>query len=104
MTQYPDLRSARKAKGLTLEAVASGLMRTDTLRQIEVGMRLPQKRTRHLIECLVGRVSWKKTLIRDRQNVARAVEEFCQIDQPGAKSRIYFLRQYLQLLTESTND
>ncbi len=103
MTKPTDLRTSRLIKGLTQEALVSGIMRIATLQEIETGKRLPRKKTRNQIESLIGKVDWSATLSQDgdRDHLFYALSEFVQLDQPGAQARIYFCRQALQLLSEN---
>lgn len=101
MQELPDLRTARKQKGLTLTSVAAGLMRVTTLSEIELGKVLPRSKTRRQLEAVLGPIDWVKTLAADRGHIVHAVREFVQTGDPGAKERAYFLKQILTLIQQA---
>lgn len=95
-----DLKTARLIRGLTISGLASGILRPATLQEAESGKRLPRKKTRLQLESVIGPVNWMKTLSQDREHVVRALQEFTQVDEPGAEERVYFLKQVLELIQE----
>lgn len=98
-----DLRTTRQSKGLRLQDLASGMLRTATISEIEAGKRLPRLKTRNQIESIIGPVSWEKTLAGDKEHLLYVLREFINPDQPGAKSRIAFTKQALTLIDEQIN-
>lgn len=56
-----DLRSCRKAKGLTIADLSTltGL-REATISEMERGLRIPRSKSMQLIEGIIGKVGWVK--------------------------------------------
>ena len=97
-----DLRTIRVKKGLTIENLADGMMRSATLQEIETGKRWPQKSTRKRIESIVGPVDWRKTLAgSDRDHIIYALSEFVNLKAPGARERIRFAKQALKMIEQT---
>lgn len=99
-----DLRSIRKARGLTLDALASGMLRRATLSDIENGKRWPSKSTRRKLESILGpQINWVATYAGDRTHIVFALKEFVNSERPGASERIKFARRALILIDEKIN-
>ena len=97
---YQDLRTTRIEKGLRLEDLASGMMRTATISEIENGLRVPRQKTRHKIESLIGPVDWRQTLSAGgRDHIMLALAEFINEAGPGCpRERIRFAKQALRMI------
>ena len=95
-----DLRTTRIEKGLRLEDLASGMIRPATISEIENGLRVPRRNTRHKIESLIGPVDWRKTLASGgRDHIVRALAEFINETGPGnPMERIRFAKQALRMI------
>jgi transcriptional regulator with XRE-family HTH domain len=99
-----DLRSTRLKKGLSIDDLASGVLRPATISEIECGLRVPRRKTRIKIESLIGPIDWYKTLSGiDRQHIMHSLTEFINLDEPGARQRIKFAKQALQLIEQTLN-
>lgn len=104
--QVSTLQSVRRNLGISQESLAE-LAHTfqEHLSAIESGKHLPRQKTRKQLESLLGNeIDWEKTLAGDRDHVLYAVKEFIQVDEVGASDRISFLKQCLELLSETIND
>ena len=99
-----DLRTVRKSRGLSVEDLASGMLRPATISEIECGLRVPRRKTRTKIESLLGPIDWHKTLSGiDRKHIMHSLTEFINLDVPGARQRIKFAKQALQLIEQTLN-
>ena len=102
---YQDLRTVRIQKGLRIKDLASGMLRTATISEIENGIRVPRSQTRKKIESLIGPIDWRKTLSAGgRYHILRALAEFVNETGPGnPRERIRFARQALKMIDETLN-
>ena len=79
-----DLRTVRQSKGLTVYDLASGMLRTATIIEIETGKRVPRRRTREKLESMLGKgIDWRKTL------------------SSGDRDHIKFLRQAVKMIEQT---
>ena len=97
-----DLQTVRKARGLRIEDLASGILRPATISEIENGMRVPRQRTREKIESIIGPIDWRKTLAAGgRDHIMLALAEF--INETGSgnpRERIRFAKQVLRMIEQ----
>ena len=98
-----DLKTTRISKGLRLEDIASGMLRTATISEIENGLRVPRRRTREKIESMIGPICWRKTLAAGgRDHILYALAEFVNETGPGnPRERIRFAKQALTMIEET---
>ena len=96
-----DLRTVRKEKKLTQEDLTGLLgLRQSTLAELETGRRTPRRQTIQKVESLFGPVvDWRKTLAGpDRMHIMYALSEFINEDEPGARQRVLFALQALDMI------
>ena len=100
-----DLRTTRIEKGLRLDDLASGMLRSATVSEIENGLRVPRRKTRHKIESMIGPIDWRKTLAASgRDHIMLALVEFINETGPGnPQERIRFAKQALTMINETLN-
>jgi len=100
---YQDLRTTRKALGLTAKDICFGLLRPATISQIETGKIVPRKSTRLLIESVLGPIDWVSTFAgKDRQHLVFFLQEFLNLEGDGDPlQKIVFTRQTLKLIAET---
>ena len=103
MNPINDLRTTRLNRGLRIGDLASGMLRSATISEIENGLRVPRRKTRNKIESLLGPIDWRKTLsVGGRDHITRALAEFVNESGPGnPKERIRFAKQVLTMIEET---
>lgn len=102
MKKYLDLRTTRKAAGLTLERLSESTGLTiPSLSFLETGTYPAKKETIMKIENIIGQVNWCATFAGpDREHLVTIMKNLLnnEEDPEGLPGRIRFLRQLLRLM------
>jgi len=101
-----DLRTVRQSKGLTVNDLASGMLRPATISTIERGLHCPRRKTRKQLESLLGSINWRKTLAAGgKDHIVRSLSTLVNEEGPGnPRERIKYCKQVLVMLEETLNN